>query len=203
MDATNAKTVRFLENHDEPRAATALQPADRERAASVVLATLPGATLWHEGQLDGRRVRLPVFLARRPEEELSAERREYLMRLIAAGPDIRVLDGAWTLLATEGWPNNDSHEALLAWSWESSSARSLVVVNFSATPAQGVVRLGETWSSPPAGSPLWTFTDALTGTTYERDGSDLAEHGLFVDLPPWQHHVWTTAPTRNGVVRPA
>ena len=36
--------------------------------------------------------------------------------------------------------------------------------------------------------------DALDGTTYDRDGDDLAEHGLYVDLPPWHHHVWTTTP---------
>jgi hypothetical protein len=48
--------VRFLENHDEPRAA-ATMPRDQERAAAVVIATLPGLTLWHEGQFEGRRVR--------------------------------------------------------------------------------------------------------------------------------------------------
>ncbi len=35
------RLVRFLENHDEPRAATEFAPA-KERAASVVIATLPG-----------------------------------------------------------------------------------------------------------------------------------------------------------------
>src|SRR5215213_5645783 len=42
------RLVRFLENHDEPRAAATFTP-DRERAAAVVIATLPGALLWHEG----------------------------------------------------------------------------------------------------------------------------------------------------------
>ena len=122
MDATNAKTVRFLENHDEPRAAAAIQPEGRARAASVALATLPGTTLWHEGQLDGRHVRLPVFLARRPDEPLSPETRAFLTRLIAAAPSVRLLDGAWTLLDTVGWPDNPSHESLLAWSWASRPA---------------------------------------------------------------------------------
>ena len=63
--STTRTLLRFLENHDEPRAAATL-PVERERAAAVAIATLPGATLWHEGQFEGRRVRLPVFLARRP-----------------------------------------------------------------------------------------------------------------------------------------
>ena len=59
------KLVRFIENHDEPRAAAAFSPA-KERAAAVTIATLPGARLFHEGQFEGRKVRLPVFLGRAP-----------------------------------------------------------------------------------------------------------------------------------------
>jgi hypothetical protein len=66
------KLVRFIENHDEPRAAASFSPG-RDRAAAVVIATVPGATLWHDGQLEGRRVHLPVFLSRRPPERVDAE----------------------------------------------------------------------------------------------------------------------------------
>ena len=66
------RLVRFLENHDEPRIAGTL-PAVLQRAAAVTIATLPGATMWHEGQFEGRRVRPPVFLARRPDEPLDQE----------------------------------------------------------------------------------------------------------------------------------
>ena len=62
-----SRLVRFGENHDEPRIAAEL-PHDAEQAAAVVIATLPGATLWYEGQFEGRRVRPPVFLSRRPDE---------------------------------------------------------------------------------------------------------------------------------------
>ena len=62
-----SRLLRFLENHDEPRVASRMDPA-AERAAAVSIATLPGATLWYEGQFEGRRVRPPVFLARRPDE---------------------------------------------------------------------------------------------------------------------------------------
>ena len=42
------RLVRFLENHDEPRIASRIPP-DAQPAAAVAIATLPGATLWHEG----------------------------------------------------------------------------------------------------------------------------------------------------------
>ncbi len=59
--------VRFIENHDEPRAASSF-PGAKGRAAAVTMLTLPGARLLHEGQFEGRTVRLPVFLGRRPTE---------------------------------------------------------------------------------------------------------------------------------------
>ena len=65
--AYQQKMVRFIENHDEPRAAATF-PTEKGRAAAVAILTLPGARLLHEGQFEGRKVRLPVFLARRPAE---------------------------------------------------------------------------------------------------------------------------------------
>ena len=50
--------IRFIENHDEPRAAVTF-PGEKGRAAAVALLTLPGARLLHEGQADGKRVRAP------------------------------------------------------------------------------------------------------------------------------------------------
>ena len=51
--AYQSRLLRFLENHDEPRIASRLGPG-AERAAAVAIATLPGATMWHEGQFEGR-----------------------------------------------------------------------------------------------------------------------------------------------------
>ena len=61
------RTVRFVENHDEPRAAAVFDGA-QHRAALVSVFTLPGVALLHEGEADGRRVRVPVTLGRRPLE---------------------------------------------------------------------------------------------------------------------------------------
>ena len=48
--------VRFLENHDETRAAACFSD-DQQEASMLAVATLPGATLLHEGQTEGYRVR--------------------------------------------------------------------------------------------------------------------------------------------------
>src|SRR5206468_9418355 len=77
------RLVRFLENHDEPRAAATFAPA-KARAAAVTTLSQTGARLVHEGQLDGRKVRVPVFLARRPDEEPDADLRAFYERLFVA-----------------------------------------------------------------------------------------------------------------------
>ena len=92
-------------------------PHDAERAAAVVIATLPGATLWHEGQFEGRRVRPPVFLPRRPDEPPDADLAAWYRRLLATVADQQVRSGVWQQLEAGGWPDNDSCRNLLAWCW--------------------------------------------------------------------------------------
>jgi hypothetical protein len=174
------RLIRFTENHDEPRAASAL-PGERGRAAAVAIATLPGATLWHDGQFEGRRTRLPVFLGRYPEEQADEGLRAFHRRLLAAAAGLR---GEWRLLDCHGWPDNPSHHDMLAWSWEDGDSRHLVVLNFGDRPAQARVR--PPW--PSAGA-SWRLTDLLDGRIFDRDGDELAEAGLYADLPGWGCHV--------------
>ena len=176
--------VRFLENHDEPRAA-ATMPRDKERAAAVVIATLPGLTLWHEGQFEGRRVRPPVFLARRPEEPADEDLRDFHHRLLAAVRETGMRSGRWQLLDCTGWPDNPTHQNLLAWCWTDGDRRHVAVVNLSPDPAQG--RLPLPWDEL-RGRP-WRLTELLADTTYERDGDELVDQGLFVALEGWRWHL--------------
>jgi hypothetical protein len=176
--------VRFLENHDEPRAA-ATMPRDQERAAAVVIATLPGLTLWHEGQFEGRRVRPPVFLARRPEEPADEDLRGFHHRLLAAVQETGMRSGRWQLLDCTGWPDNPTHQNLLAWCWTDGDRRHVAVVNLSPDPAQG--RLPLPWAEL-RGRP-WRLTELLADTTYERDGDELVDQGLFVALEGWRWHL--------------
>jgi hypothetical protein len=183
-DDYQSRLIRFIENHDEARAATAL-PDGRDRAAAVAVATLPGATLWHDGQLEGRRVRLPVFLGRRPAEPADADREDFYHRLIAAAWSVRY--GRWQLLEVGGWPDNRTNLDLLAWSWQHDDPHHLVVVNLAAHQSQGRVTVP---SDALRGRP-WRLTDLLDGRIFDRDGDELAGPGLYVDLPPWGAHVLT------------
>jgi Alpha amylase, catalytic domain len=179
-----SRLVRFLENHDEPRIAERLGD-DAERAAAVIVATLPGATMWHEGQFEGRRIRPPVFLARRPDEPPDLELANWYHALLAAVAGHRVRTGAWRLLEADGWPDNQSCRNLLAWSWDAGGDRHVVVVNLSAQSAQARIRLD--WPDLPGRG--WRLTDLLDQRVFERDGDELSGPGLFVDLEPWRYHL--------------
>lgn len=185
-----SRLLRFLENHDEPRIASRLDP-EAERAAAVGIATLPGGTLWHEGQFEGRRVRPPVFLARRPDEPADVDLAAWHRRLLAVMASHEVRAGGWRLLEAGGWPDNQSCRNILAWSWsgpddeQQDGGRHVVVVNLSGQPAQGRIPLA--W--PDLSGCDWRLEDLLAGAVFVRDGSELAGPGLFVELGPWQHYL--------------
>jgi len=183
--AYQAKLLRFIENHDEPRAATAFSPA-KERAAAVATSTLMGARLFHEGQFEGRKVRLPVFLGRRPDESIDAAMQEFYGKLLAAIDSPVFREGQWTLCGRTGWPDNQSCQDIVAWRWSKDEERNLIVVNLSDRPAQALVDV----SCDDLAGQTWNFTDVLSGVTYERSGDDLLSSGLYVQLAPWSCHLF-------------
>jgi glycosidase len=183
-DATyQERLIRFVENHDEPRAAATFAPG-RARAAALVISTLQGARLYHDGQLEGRRTRIPVFLGRGPDEPADADLRAFYERLIRAVADSDLRRGDWALCATEGWPDNDSHRHLVTWGWVAPDTRELVVVNLSDAPAQARVWLP--WHDLAGRG--WDLTDRLDGQRFAREGERLANDGLYVALDPWAFH---------------
>jgi hypothetical protein len=177
--------VRFIENHDEPRAAATLEPREREKAAAVAITTLPGATLWHEGQLDGRRVRVPVFLAARPDEPADTDLRRFHVELLEAVSSSGMRAGDWRLVECTGWPDNPSCRNLVAWTWERGTGRYVVVVNLSGE--RSAARVALPWSD--LGGRAARLTDLLGGQVFDQRGDELAGEGLFVDLPGWGFHV--------------
>jgi Alpha amylase, catalytic domain len=181
--AYQERLLRFIENHDEPRAAATFAP-EREGAAAVAMSTLEGARLYHDGQLEGRRTRIPVFLGRGPDEPPDEELHAFYARLLRAVADSNLRDGEWQLCACEGWPDDPSYRQLVAWCWSTASSRELVVVNLADQPAQARVRVP--WTD--MGGRSWQLSDRLSGQRFERAGDELAADGLYVGLNPWGSH---------------
>jgi hypothetical protein len=183
-------TVRFLENHDEPRAASVLTSA-RQRAAALLLLTVPGVVLLHEGQFEGRRVRVPVTLARRPNEPRDVELAGWYRRLLDRTAGIGLRRGDWAWCEPTGWPDNRSCEQLGAWCWRGPSGRHLAVVNLGGEAAQSRIH----WPWPEDGGPERSgrplgLRDLLTDAVYERDSAEVAAEGLYVALDGYGAHLF-------------
>ena len=95
--------VRFVENHDEPRALSAFG-AGRSQVAAVAALTQTGARLVHNGQLEGGDVHLPVFLGRFPDEPTDGRFSAFYHSALAAVADPTFRDGRWQLCERSGWP---------------------------------------------------------------------------------------------------
>ncbi len=187
-DDYQERLVRFIENHDEPRAADAFTP-EKERAAAVVMSTLQGARLYHEGQLDGLHTHIPVFLGRGPAQPEDHQLRAFYDKLLAAVADSDLRDGDWQLCDCTGWPDNDSADQLLAWCWRTNGTRHLVVVNLAEHDAQARVRLP--WMDLTGR--LWQLQDALGVEAFERAGDELQGEGLYVAMKPWESYFFALA----------
>jgi hypothetical protein len=189
-----ARSARFLENHDEPRAATVFGTDDRHRSAAVITYLVPGVRFLQDGQREARRIHAPVHLCRAPDEPDRGELRDFyddLLALLVEEPVVH--DGDWQLLDIEpAWPENGSWTNLVASSWATTDGelRYLVAVNLAATRSQGYIRIPRL----DLAGRTWTLDDRLGPERYERDGSELLDRGLYIDLAPWGHNVFGVEP---------
>jgi hypothetical protein len=180
------RSIRFIENHDEPRAARVLPSEAWHFAAALVAATVPGMLLIHEGQMEGRTVRIPVQLDRRPEETPNPRSGLFYRQLLNA-IDSKVLKGGeWRLLECRpGWHDNHSWYNFLVFWWQhpAHGAR-LIVVNYGPQSGQCYVEV------PLDGveGAMLEFRDLLGKAVYVRDRAGLETKGMYFDLPGYGLH---------------
>jgi hypothetical protein len=179
------KLLRFIENHDEPRAAAVFSPP-QERAAAITMATQPGARLFHDGQLEGRKVRLPVFLGRRPDEPADEQLLAFYKKLLEAINRPVFRNGQWRLCSQTGWPDNQSFRNLVAYCWSSDYDRFLIVVNLSEGAVQARIQMP--WDD--LREETWRLLDPLSGASYDRSGDEIQRDGLYVELNPWNFNLF-------------
>jgi hypothetical protein len=181
------KLARFMENHDEPRAAATFSPEVYE-AAAVITFLSPGLRFFHQGQFAGRKKRISPHLVRGPEEPIDQRLEQFYDRLLAVLRQPVVRDGQWQLLeCVPAWEGNWTWDCFLAFAWQGQDGeRLLATVNYAPNQSQSYVRLPFT----DLGNGQWRLQDLLGDATYDREGSDLQAHGLYLDEPPWSTRVF-------------
>ena len=177
------KLARFLENHDEPRAAAAFS-LEVHQAAAVITFLSPGLRFFHQGQFEGRRKRISPHLVRGPNEPVDEKLKAFYDRLLAVLRLPTVRDGQWqSLECSPAWEGNWTNDCFLVFAWQGANGGSLVVAaNYARNQSQCHVRL------PFAGlaGTKWRLQDQLSPASFEWNGDDLSGRGLFLDMAPWQ-----------------
>src|SRR5439155_6135300 len=109
------KMARFLENHDEPRAAVTFAPGVHEAAAAITFLT-PGLRFFHQGQFRGCKKRISPHLGRAPDEPTDPELAKFYDRLLTILRQPAVRDGHWQLLeCAPAWDGNWTSDSFLAF----------------------------------------------------------------------------------------
>lgn len=188
--------ARFLENHDEPRRPEVF-PNDRLVADATLMGTLPGMRFYYQGELEGRRIRLPITLRLAADEPVDPFASALFQKIVEITKQEVFHQGEWNPLKVIPEGDNSSGN-LLVYEWrqqnnpQTNSPNNgqnkwkVIAVNLSANPAQGRVR----WPPNTFASPHYTLYDELNEVTYPRGGAELTNPGLFVRLNPFQAHLF-------------
>jgi hypothetical protein len=179
------KSVRFLENHDEDRAITSFGEK-KSKAAAIVINTVPGMRLYHDGQFEGKRIKLPVQLGREPEEPLLNGVKDFYQKLFIITSTEIFKKGEWSLLEpASSWEGNETFKNMLAWSWVFKNDKRLVVINYSASVSS--CRLKFDVKDYPK---EFEIKDLLNDQIYTRSLKEVSNTGLFIELKPYQSHIF-------------
>jgi glycosidase len=184
-------SARFLENHDEPRAASTL-PLEVHQAAAVISFLVPGLRFFHEGQLEGRRTFVSMHVGRRPEEAPDPAIQQFYARLLPCLGRPETHAGQWALwVCRAAWEGNTTWRDMIVMSWTEGERRLLVAVNYAPRAGQCYVTL----QLPGLAGRRFTLVDRMSAARFERDGDGLVSNGLYLDMPAWGYHVFELRPS--------
>src|SRR6185436_14460566 len=120
------KLARFLENHDEPRAAAVFAPG-KDSAAAVLTFFSPGLRFFHQGQFEGYVKRISPHLGRGPDEAPNIGVQQFYARLLDVLERPALRQGQWQLLeCRSAFDGDGSFDNFIAWTWQGSDAERLL-----------------------------------------------------------------------------
>jgi hypothetical protein len=151
--------------------------------------------MFHEGEFEGRRLKVPVQLLRRPAEKTEAHTRAFYDRLLTIIASPVFQKGEWRLLMPRAaWHDNYTWQNFLLFWWtEKTSGARLVVINYA--PQSGQCYADLPLEQIP-GTPV-EFRDLMGNAVYSRDRGTLGSKGIYFDLPPYAIHIFDVSAGRR------
>ncbi|MCW5895260.1 MAG: alpha-amylase [Bacteroidetes bacterium] len=191
--AYQLRSVRFVENHDEERIAHVLPNEAWQCAAATVAATVPGMFLLHDGQAEGRKVKVPVQLKRRPVEEVSRPTKAFYAKLLSCVNSDVLRTGEWKLLTVRpAWHDNHSYQNMLAYSWQKGKDHRLIIINYAPLNSQCYIDIG----LDNLKGTVFEFRDLMSPAVFSRDRTGLQHKGMYFDLPGYGLHFFEVKAAR-------
>jgi hypothetical protein len=205
--------VNFMNNPDEETAVAQFGKGDKYFGTTVMLATMPGLPMFGHGQIEGFGERYGMEFRKAYREEpvddgLVAHHERVIFpllrrRYLFSGSDRFTM---YDLVHPDGGVQED----VFAYSNGMGEERALIVFNNRHAGSRGWIRQSVPCLPPggasdsalelrtlanelgvPAGEGVHLrFRDAVSGLEYLRSGRELAEQGLFLDLPGFGHHAF-------------
>ncbi len=180
------KSVRFLENHDENRS-VAKFGKHKSMAAATIISSLQGMKLYYDGQFEGKKIKLPVQLGRKPVEKVSQTINNYYDLILKITKDDIFKYGDWILLEPEtSGGDNISFKKILAWRWKLKDDNRIVVINYSDNTTHCRLKFDVSIKKE-----LLLLTDLLDGKVYKRSASEITNKGLFIELKNFHSHIFS------------
>lgn len=183
QEGLETRMVRFIENHDEMRAAEVFL-GERSKAAALACALQPGMRFFHDGQAEGAARHIPVQLARGPEEPVHEALKGFYEKLWNECSKPLLKKGLWQILQPRpSWDADPSYHHIMVTAWTLGEDWRLGVLNL----AEGRCSARIPWVFPDLSENLY-LEDLFSGVVYQRSQSELKAHGLYVELGPGEVH---------------
>lgn len=180
-------SLRFIENHDEPRVMETMGE-DRQKSAATLICTLPGAAMLHQGQMEGRRIKLPVQINRGAAEPDHPILKRFYRRLLREVSRSIYHGGAWRMIEPRPIHSADfTYHNLILYTWSDAGDIRLIVINLSGEWSRATIQLDE---MPQLASGQWLLFDILCDSFTRHSGDALIERGLQLEVPPYGAHIF-------------
>ena len=187
------RSARFLENHDEPRAAGTFE-LDQHKAAAILTFLSPGLRFFHQGQFEGYRKKVSVHVSRKPLEKDDATITLFYKELLDCLELPVVHGGEWQLLdCTPAWDGNWTWDSFIAFAWTDYATREqlLAIVNYSDHHSQCYVDVPQVEQPDAKKSYLHLMlADSSSTRAIQTLDATNTDNKLFVDFPPWGFEVF-------------
>ncbi len=177
------RSIRFTANHDEEESLKAFGK-EKSLAASTIIATLPGARMFHLFQLLGRPERMPIQYIK-DDFQTNKEVAAYYEKLLHIASDPAFHGGQWSLRDVAPAAMGDgSHRNILAWQWKQRNTGKMIVINYSNAPAKGRLSMKGVYG------PGSQVKEELTGEQITVTPEMLAQ-GYELQLKPYESKIFT------------